>query len=31
VLQLLSLMKWFFIQILIIHDNNSLQVVGKRR
>ena len=30
VLQLPSLIKWFLIQILIIHDNVSSQVVDKR-
>ena len=31
VLQLLSLTKWFLIQILIIHDNISSQVADKRK
>ena len=31
VLQLLSLIKWFFIQISIIHENISSQVVDRRR
>ena len=31
VLQLLSLTKWFFIQILSIHDNISSHVADKRR
>ena len=30
-LQLLSLTKWFFNQISVIHDNISSQVVDKRR
>ena len=30
-LQLLSLNKWFFIQVSIIHDNTSSQVLDKRR
>ena len=30
-LQLLSLMKWFYVQIWIIHDNISSKVVDKRR
>jgi len=31
ILQLLSHTKWFFIPIWIIHDNNSSQVLDKRR
>ena len=31
VLQLVLLTKWFLIQIAIIHDNISSQVVDKRR
>jgi hypothetical protein len=31
VLQLLSLTKWFFIQLSIIHDNIPSQVAKKRR
>ena len=31
VLQILSLTKWFFIQISVIHDNVSSQVAANRR